>query len=331
MKGKYGFIDRNGRIAIQPLFDRVRLFSEGLAVVTVGDKHGYVDENGHQAIPAHYDDAASFAEGLAAVKLGEKWGYIDKNGRWLIEPRFGSKFGGAGPFSEGLAPVLFNGKMGYIDHSGHFVIQPQFDFAEPFSEGLAAVGKVLQPGVSQLPAFGFVDRTGKTVVPLRYVSAGSFREGLAVVGIFRMGVKFYPQAVIDRTGKEVLALPDVGIGEFHEGLAEISQFVNGKIGFMDRSGEEVIAPRFESLEDTGPAVFSEGLAAVSLRNRLSGYIDRSGSMAISAQFGLACPFRGGLALVFGRGRVGYIERNGKFIWSGPEKEMPENDEAGCFW
>jgi hypothetical protein len=47
--------------------------------------------------------------------------------------------------------------------------------------------------------FGYIEKTGKIVVALAYAGARSFHEGLAVVSIYRIGVKFYPQAVIEKS------------------------------------------------------------------------------------------------------------------------------------
>jgi len=101
--------------------------------------------------------------------------------------------------------------------------------------------------------------------------------------------------------------------------------------FLDKTGRQVISLRFRDFDDKGPTDFSEGLAAVSLPSGRSGYINHEGRMVIPAQFGIACPFTGGIALVFEGGRVGYIDRTGEYIWSGSTKQLPENDEPGCFW
>ena len=40
--GKSGFIDKTGRIVINPQFDLPAFFSEGLAAVFIGGKWGYI-------------------------------------------------------------------------------------------------------------------------------------------------------------------------------------------------------------------------------------------------------------------------------------------------
>ena len=84
--GKWGFIDKQGKMVIDPQFDAVRPFANGLAVVRIGDdktgKWGFIDPQGKFVINPQFDDAGSFSGGLAAVYTGDretgKWGYISR-------------------------------------------------------------------------------------------------------------------------------------------------------------------------------------------------------------------------------------------------------------
>ena len=76
--GKWGYIDKTGKIVINPQFDSATSFSKGLARVVIGDKWGYIDKTGKIVINPQFDSAASFCDGLARVVIGDKWGYIDK-------------------------------------------------------------------------------------------------------------------------------------------------------------------------------------------------------------------------------------------------------------
>lgn len=40
--GKWGYIDKQGKMVINPLFDSTESFAEGLAAVRNGDKWGYI-------------------------------------------------------------------------------------------------------------------------------------------------------------------------------------------------------------------------------------------------------------------------------------------------
>lgn len=91
--------------------------------------------------------------------------------------------------------------------------------------------------------------------------------------------------------------------------------VNGKYGFMDRSGKTVIPPQFDQTYG-----FSEGLAAVRIGTKF-GYIDTKGAVTITPQFLDAKPFRYGRASVKlccgaesqGADRSGFIDKDGKYI------------------
>jgi WG containing repeat len=84
--GKWGYIDRAGRITVQPTYDAAFPFRGNYAVVREGDKRGFLrlDPQGGISvfIPPTYEDASRFSEGLAAVKTGGRWGYISSGQPW---------------------------------------------------------------------------------------------------------------------------------------------------------------------------------------------------------------------------------------------------------
>jgi hypothetical protein len=136
---KVGYVDKAGRIAIEPIFEDGYEFSEGLGLVKSGEKWGFIDRSGKFVIEPKFDSGVSFREGLAAIQLGEKWGFINKSGEIVIEPQYDD----ANYFSEGLAPVAVGcedqQRWGYIDRSGNMVISPRFEWAYSFDGGLARV------------------------------------------------------------------------------------------------------------------------------------------------------------------------------------------------
>ncbi|MGI7618448.1 WG repeat-containing protein, partial [Campylobacter coli] len=116
--GQWSFLDKNGEFAIEPKFDYVWSFGEGLAAVELNGKWGFIDKSGKIVIESKFDSGGHFSEGLARVKLNGKYGFIDKNGEFVIE----SKFDEAWSFWEGLARVELNRKWGFIDKSGKFIV-----------------------------------------------------------------------------------------------------------------------------------------------------------------------------------------------------------------
>ncbi len=179
---KVGYMDKTGKIAIDPAFDfpnntKIGMdrfdFSEGVAMVPFEEKFRYIDTSGKFIAESQFSWGETFSEGLAAVRVDNgdvrKWGYINKSGRVVVDV----KYDYARQFSEGLAGVEIEGKFGYIDQSGKMVIQPQFSWCGPFSKGLALV-KVNEK-------YGYIDKSGKFVIKPQFTDAFNFRNGLALV------------------------------------------------------------------------------------------------------------------------------------------------------
>ena len=183
------------------------------------------------------------------------------------------------------------------------IVPCKYDAVYDYSEGLAAVelnGK-----------WGYIDKTGKEVIPCQYDDTWGFEDGLAAVAIKTSDGDQH--GFIDKTGKVVVPFgkyENLTLG-FSEGMASVD--INGKWGFIDTAGKEVIPGRYDWAED-----FREGLAVV-VRDDKWGYIDQTGKEVIPCQFsGQALWFSEGLAAVgvgeaWEEGTYGYIDRTGKVV------------------
>ncbi len=120
------------RAGIEARLVQQRAAPPGMARVKLTGKWGYIDRTGRIVINPQFEEAGDFSEGLARVKAGGKWGYVDRTGRFLINPQFEE----AGDFSQGLARVKLGGKWGYVNRQGAVVIPPQFSEASDFSRSL---------------------------------------------------------------------------------------------------------------------------------------------------------------------------------------------------
>ena len=71
------------------VYEDARLFNDNtLAAVCVDGKWGFVDVNGNLVIEPQYDDARSFSNGFAAVQVEDLWGFIDQTNTFVLEPAF---------------------------------------------------------------------------------------------------------------------------------------------------------------------------------------------------------------------------------------------------
>lgn len=98
----WGYMDRTGKVVIEPQFRYERDFFNGLASVLKNDKFGYINEKGEEVIPFKFDGALDFIGEIAPVRVGRKWGYIDLKGEWVLRPQFQA----AGELIDGLARVV---------------------------------------------------------------------------------------------------------------------------------------------------------------------------------------------------------------------------------
>ena len=255
--GKFGFIDKTGRIIVEPKFDYTGI-AFGDSAMIVGEmkygrmKYGYVDKNDKTIIPPRYDEATYFSEGLASVRIADKWSVIDKSGATVSKLNLGRPV----TFKEGLAPVKFNGLYGFVNKDANIVIEPKFELASLFSEGLAAVksgGK-----------WGFIDKSGKFAIEPRFNEVNHFKEGRAVV---RVGELW---GVIDKSGKFILEPQkfDYIFDKFYGGMLNFS--VNRKSGYLDVDGKVAIEPKFDDV-----SVF-EGNATAASVDYKHVFIDKKG-------------------------------------------------------
>jgi hypothetical protein len=176
---------------------------ERLTPFEEGEKWGYRDASGKVAISPHFSVANDFSpEGIAAVVDETGWVFIDAQGNILIRPFIVDN--GPDYFQEGLARFVACGKFGFFNPRGQVVIQPHFDFALPFSEGLAAycIGCLMkregEHNFVEGGRWGYMDRKGKTVIGARFEAAENFASGKARVKIEGQWM------AIDKKGKSVM-------------------------------------------------------------------------------------------------------------------------------
>jgi len=341
--GKVGFINRSGTIVIPAKFDEDSSetgdFIEGLACVRVDRKWGFIDEQGRMVIEPQFESPASFSEGLARVYMRSGYGFIDKEGKWVIPPSLSR----AGTFSEGLAvfredyrqddkdPRLHHiGRAGFIDHEGNEVIKPQFAAAWAFKEGLARVAadgncwfegessnfRIAAPAIPMMDSCGgpgdaiteqclqgYIDPSGDYEIEPRFKGARDFKEGLAAVN------EGQGWGFIEKSGRYLVEPRYSEVSSFSEGLACVKTD-DGKWGYIDRDGNF----RFMAIFDTATP-FNEGASQVSRSGRVW-FMDRSGKTLFEVREGWPVSnFVQGLASVRLRhGEFAWLDKAGQIVF-----------------
>jgi hypothetical protein len=323
VRGKWGCIDRDGNVVVEPKFDYVSDCYEGRLPFNVGGSEkadadgvishtggrwGFLSWTGQTAVSATYAGVGIYREGYAAVQTDRGLGFIDKNGDMAIRPRFCE----VRCFQEGLCAVQdASGRYGFIDRHGDMVIPARFEVVGNLCCGLAPVRIQRR--------FGFINHAGEVVIAATFAVASEFTaDGLAKVLVERDGAS--PRIVfIDRDGKWVVQPkwvfhPEYGeVGHFSEGLASV--LCEKGYGYMDTSGKVVIPGKYKQCFP-----FHDGLAGVDcgIGETKFGFIDKNGTMVIPPRRGVCLPFHGGLSQVLAgngaRQEVGYVDKAGKWVW-----------------
>lgn len=118
--GLCGIKSFDGSVAIEPKYECIKPFAEGLAAVRQNGLWGFLDTNGHIRIPAKYKDCSSFCSGMAAISLNGKWGFIDHSGKLTIPIEYES----VSPMLGGTSIVRSEYGTGLINRLGNILIKP---------------------------------------------------------------------------------------------------------------------------------------------------------------------------------------------------------------
>lgn len=258
-----------------------------------------------------------FSQGLMAVSkevAGEtRYGYMNTQGELTISPYYLE----AGAFGEGLAPVK--------------VLVSQEEADENLRQFLGAGWTGTQGEEGMVERYGFINEYGHIVVAPCFLRAYSFADGLAAVEV-TPGIWGY----MTPTGGKAFETLFHWAGDFVGDYAVVS--TNGLYGVVDRQGNYVIRPFYESIAQGDGAFlvydqgrfrvmnlegqwlsssgfdqgggFSQGLALVE-EDGLWGYVDQAGQTALAPQYSEAYHFQDGLAWVWVNGRYQYIDCNGR--------------------
>lgn len=233
-----------------------------------------------------------------------------------------------------------NAQSGFKDENGQIVIAAQYDRAYAFKEGLARVRK---GGL-----WGYIDEDGKTVIEFKFNEAKDFADGFAPVrlgskeyiinysgqdfmetvqtfqfsgiqGIMSVMVNNKWGLIEEATGKQLTPFKYEKIAYFAEGRELCWVVQNNLVGFIDKTGKEVVPPKYNATNH-----FYDGLCAVNLGARATlnqspsggkwGYIDLTGKEVVPVKYDeVTTWFNQGLAPVKLNGNWGAVDKTGKVV------------------
>lgn len=264
MNGKYGFVDKTGKLVIAAKYDAAMEFNGGFAAVILDGKSFFIDRKGIDVFKKTFKTISSYSYGVAMC-AGEdgKRGFIDTKGNIVVPLTLEAAFS----FGDRLTPVRFNGEKIWkaINTKGEVV----FTFNEKvktvmgsFSDGMAMVYVDGPAGYNV--HYDFVNEKGEFVCDAPYVSAKPFKNGRAIIAYENKSRKsgdlqFYKYGLIKKGGREIVSAKYACLEEslipgiYYYGSTSASISNCSGYGLLDSMGKELTRPVYSSftrLNDT---------------------------------------------------------------------------------
>jgi hypothetical protein len=262
---------------------------------------GAVHHDGSVAVPPRYDWVGAFSNNRAAVRLGGLYGFVDEEGREVVKPQYRI----VDDYKFGFAQVDVDGKSGLIDRDGEMVIEPKYGFIQAIARDRFVVSERRLLGGTT----GSENFSGTKVV-----SSASGGVGVSVIGLFLGFGTAEPLTasdVIDISGQRIGPPRPSWSAAFDNDDPSIGWMRRDKLwGLARADGSWLVEPKFEQ-----PGALTDGLARVVIDGKV-GFVDRTGNFAIEPVFDLARDFRPGVGRTPAKqdGIVGVIDKAGSWMF-----------------
>lgn len=188
----WGYMDYDQKVIILPQFEKAYCFNEGYAKVVKDGKVGYINNQGAIAIECMFDSGGSVCDRLIVVQKEKYYGIIDIEGnevleinydfieeshngdyiiwkdkkagcfnvkRTLILPQYDHML----PFFEGLARIKIASYYGAINENNQLVVDCIYDKMTILKHGLMIVGIGYR--------YGYMNNNGKMCTPIMFQTA----------------------------------------------------------------------------------------------------------------------------------------------------------------
>jgi hypothetical protein len=315
--GKWGAISSDGVVVVEPTYDYVFPFVNGLTVVRMGDyqtgKRAYLSADGTFITGFDFDRAYHFFGDLAVVNVNGKEAYVDRNGKLVSERKYDS----AADMRRDYATVRIgssrDARWGAVNSMGELSIPVEFDrlsrTAGPDTFIFRRDGR-----------YGLVRGDGVIVVEAEYDNL--YSSGDHLIGVEKTGSQS-SYSILDPNGLVLFRPedPQIQIRSISRGFVTIS--LNAKLGLIDFDGRTVIEPRFDRLRVLSDNLLVPGLSVG--RGFRYSVIDTSGRELIAPDLQwVAYSDDYGFTIIMRDSLYGCMNEHGEIVVS------PEYDQMGRF-
>lgn len=224
-RAAWGYIDKNGKIALKPTYKVAQPFEDGKALVKLNDNSfALIDTTGKVLHSYTRNDLRFYHGGFISFEKDYNVGYVAEDGTEVIGPISTNSFG----FYKGLVVVDAGiNAMGLMNKQGKYVIEPKYSDMFVLSNGNVVVGKWVN---SEL-VYAIADSTGKFLTGFNYYNWGRYTNGVMPVAD-KDGMYF-----LNEKGQKVTSLPTIkGIGKIEMSGNLIRASIDDQISYLDKKG-----------------------------------------------------------------------------------------------
>lgn len=318
LKNKYGYIDIHQNIIVPFDYDELTLFSQELACVKKNGKFGFIDRKGKVVISIQFEDETYFQKtGLAQVKKNGLYGFINKKGKEIIPIIYQNADEGT---SDSLVSLNKRGKWAFFDSFGkqktEFIYDEialtSIDINGESESTFWKNGLIL---VRKNGKVAYLDKNLKEIIPFgKYDFGERFNQNrIAIIS------KNHKYGIINEFGKEIVK-PEYDTLEHPEEDYHESEIFEGKnknyITLLDKRGNKIYDKikeysfNFSRLENKGQRVY----IIRNLKNQC-GVVDGQGKIIIPFIYDEIQDFHGTVnAIVKLKGKFGIIDSSNKIMY-----------------
>jgi hypothetical protein len=266
---KFGYMNSNGRVVIEPQYDEVGVFRNGLAVVSKDSKYGIINKKNELIVDFIYDEILDFQEDRAIVIKGDTYNLVDRSGKEISSSPFidltsfsskiyigikdsfyqfydknlnvlsDLKCQEIGNLQDGYSIIQIDNLFGVIDSNLQVKIPVQFHDIHPFHNGVFVYTVNGKKGLIRTDELKLTEPLYDDISDLNLenktavVRMGSSISWIKIDGtkLFDFTTEYFPNAL--------------ELAQFSKGFAVFRK--KGKYGLIDEKSKLAFKPSLESI------------------------------------------------------------------------------------
>ena len=273
-EGKYGVINKEGNIIIEPQYAMIMIpnpskpvfvcyevydeINKNYETIVYNDKKEQLYSQYEQVQPFIFSEITNelpFEKSILKTKQGDKYGIIDFSGKEIVEPIYESIE--SLPYKEGMLLIKQNGKYGLMNMKGTIIVPTEYDLIEAdgyynASSKNEKEGYIVANKTEQGYRYGYINSQGKKMLEVEYNEIERINSILEDKEIYVIAMK---NGKIGVYQNQTLLIPhdyEKLIYNKVNNLFTVNR--NGKQGVIDLQGKIILNTEYDDIQFSGKII-----------------------------------------------------------------------------